>query len=77
MPASTRRIAVAIKGLMAEQRVTQTQLGDALGRRQSYVSDRLTPKDAFSTWELEQIASVLGFNDAFELLDEVRRRSQQ
>lgn len=74
MPESAQQIARAIKGLMAERRVTQQQIADAIGRTQGYVSERANGLDAWNTLELEVIARRLGFADAFALLAEVAKR---
>lgn len=74
MPESTREIARAIKGLMAERGVTQKQLAEAIERTQGYVSERVNGIDAWNTAELERVARRMGFPDAFELFAEVQKR---
>jgi hypothetical protein len=82
LPESARRIAVAIKGLMAERDVTQQELARVVGdpvrgaRAQSYISTRVNGLDAWDSRELELIAVRLGFADAFDLIDEARRRTR-
>lgn len=58
--AMNRRLATArkIKGLMGENDVTQTRLGEKLGLTQGPVSDRLTGRRPFNTDELEEIADL-------------------
>lgn len=74
MPPVAVFIATAIKGLMAERGVTQTAMASRLGRTQGYVSERVNGVDAFNTTELEEIAHILGFGDAFSLLAEIQKR---
>lgn len=74
MPKSAVVIAHAIRGLMAERGVTQSQMAAAIGRSQGYVSERVSGVDAWNTMELEQVAGRLGFTDAFDLLAEVQKR---
>lgn len=75
VPEFTRQVALAVKGLMAERGLTQTQVGNALSRSQAYVSERVNGADAWSTADLDKVARMLGFRDGFDLLDEVKKRS--
>ena len=74
MPPSALVIAQSIKGLMAERGVTQKQVAAVIGRTQGHVSERVSGVDAWNTLELEQVADVLGFTDAFALLAEIQKR---
>lgn len=53
-------IAARVRGLMAERRKTQRELGEVLGIPQSSVSLRLTGERAFRAEELTLIADFLG-----------------
>lgn len=74
MPDSAQQIARAIRGLLAEQGLSQTTVGKRIGRTQGYVSERVSGIDAWNTMELEQLAQMLGFRDAFDLLSMIEKR---
>ncbi len=52
----TERIAPIVKAFMRSNHITQVQLASELERDQSYVSERVTGKRAFTTDELDAIA---------------------
>lgn len=56
----TERLAPVIAQYMRNNRITQTALGRELDRDQSYVSERVTGKRAFTTDELDGIAKLAG-----------------
>lgn len=71
--AFTREVARKVRGLTAEQGVTQKIIAGALGRTQSYVSVRMQGREAWTTADLDTIAGLLGMTGA-ELLGELLRR---
>lgn len=72
----TRDLARVIKGLARENSVTQAQIAQAIGKSQPYVSHKMNGLDAWSTYELEKIGELLGFEHPFEIfrVAEVRLR---
>lgn len=57
---ASARVAANVRGELARQRRTQTDLSQALGRSQPYVSRRLSGRVAFGVDEVESIAGWLG-----------------
>jgi len=55
-----RRIADELRSYLAQQDITQQELADRLGKRQYWVSRRLTHQAAIAADELVVIASALG-----------------
>ncbi len=64
----TRDIARIIKGRMAEEGVTQTQIALAISRSQAYVSERVNGLDAWNTHELSVLSDLLGYEDTFQMM---------
>lgn len=58
-----------IRQLMAEQGVTQEQIGECLGgRSKGYVSDRILGKRSWAISELDRVASLLHAGTAVSLV---------
>jgi len=55
-----RRIADEVRNYLAQQEITQQELADRLGKRQYWVSRRLTHQAAIHADELVVIATALG-----------------
>lgn len=74
MSAFAIELAAKVRGLVAEtDGVNQTKIADAIGKSQGYVSPRMNGKEAWTTWELDIIAGLLGMS-APEFLAEVMKR---
>jgi plasmid maintenance system antidote protein VapI len=54
----TARLAPLIKQFMRDKKITQMKLAEELDRDQSYISERVTGKRAFTTDELDAIAKL-------------------
>ena len=65
-----------IRGMLAEHNVTQTQLAEALGRAQSYVSERETGRRGWTTADMDGIARLLKVTPV-EFLAELTSRAQR
>lgn len=57
---ASQRVAANVRAELARHNRSQTDLGQALGRSQPYVSRRLSGKVAFGVDEVESIAAWLG-----------------
>lgn len=66
-------VARVIRGMLAEQHVTQTKLGTKLGKAQSYVSVRNSGQRPWTTAEMDVIASQLRL-EPVDFLRELTRR---
>lgn len=74
VPEFTRLVARTIKGMMAERGVTQSQVAEAIGRTQGYVSERVNGLDSWNTAEIEALAHIFGISGGMELMMEIGRR---
>lgn len=75
LPDSAKRIALSMRGLMAERGVTQARVALILGRSPAYVSERFGGLEAWNFAELDMVSEALGFGSVFDLLDEVSHRA--
>lgn len=48
-----------LKGIMSENGISQVAVADALSRNQSYVSERVSGKRAFTTDEVDAVAQLM------------------
>ena len=56
----TRLFAAEVKGALKSANVNQLEVAEAMGRNQSYVSERISGKRAFTTDDLDVIAKLCG-----------------
>ncbi|MDE5641278.1 MAG: hypothetical protein K2I40_06205 [Bifidobacterium castoris] len=68
----TRQIAAAIRARMSERGLTQADVGDAIGRAQSYASLRIKGMKPWNVDELEILAPLLGYDNIFTLINGAR-----
>ena len=65
-------LAETIRRGLQENGMTQTKLGEKIGRTQAYVSPRYRGLLPWTTKDINLIAQVLGFANGFALIDEAR-----
>lgn len=68
----TRQIATAIRARMSERGLTQADVGDAIGRAQSYASLRIKGMKPWNVDELEILSPLLGYDNIFTLINSAR-----
>jgi transcriptional regulator with XRE-family HTH domain len=73
--AFAQHVAQKVRGLTAENGLTQMHVATRLGRAQSYVSNRMQGRQAWTTNDLDAIAGMMGMT-GMQLLEEVSRRSR-
>lgn len=73
MTTFAEKMASVIRGMLAEQNVSQAALAARLHRTQSYVSERETARRYWTTADLDVIADVVGLSPADLLVEVVRR----
>lgn len=71
----TRLFAAEVKGAMKSAGVTQPQVAEAMSRNQSYVSERVSAKRAFTTEDLDVIARLCGQSPK-AFITEIARRTR-
>lgn len=71
----TKLFAAEVKGAMKSAGITQPQVAEAMGRNQSYVSERVSGKRPFTTEDLDVIAR-LSNQSPKEFITEIARRTR-
>lgn len=72
----TRLFAAEVKGALKSADVNQLEVAEALGRNQSYVSERISGKRAFTTDDLDVIAKLCGETPK-TFITEMARRTRE
>ncbi|PJM72369.1 hypothetical protein CS006_10560 [Bifidobacterium primatium] len=64
-----------VRSLIEEKDLSQTEIGAIIGRAQSYASLRIKGLKSWTIEELDQLAPILGYRDAFALIAACRPES--
>ncbi|NEH12441.1 helix-turn-helix domain-containing protein [Bifidobacterium saimiriisciurei] len=72
---SSKLLAMRVRSLIEEKDLSQTEIGAIIGRAQSYASLRIKGLKSWTIEELDQLAPILGYRDAFALIAACRPES--
>lgn len=65
---ASKLLAARVRELIDERGLTQSEVGECIGRAQSYASLRIKGMKSWTIEELDQLARRLGYSDAFALI---------
>lgn len=68
----TKVIADTIRGLIDKEGLSQTQVGDIIGKSQSYASLRIKGMLPWNVDEIDKLAKYFGYSNGFALVDLAR-----
>lgn len=68
----TKLVSQVVRNKVYDKGIKQAQLGQLIGRSQSYVGTRINGQQSWTLDDLDNIAKVLGYENAFTIFDLAR-----